>query len=171
MADNDQSLYNLRFNQVTSGLEGFGGGSPMWTPLSTSSGGSTVVASVALINQVADISATTLFIPSTSGVYRISSYSSYSAGDGATDTAASLAFNWTDIFGAQTSTNTGAGIVVTTWSSTIASSTNPPTAGDHPNSLSIPIQAVAGQPIQYTVSGGTYATAAYYLYIVVEKLA
>jgi hypothetical protein len=33
VADTDQSLYNLRYNQVTRGMEGFGGGSPMWTPL------------------------------------------------------------------------------------------------------------------------------------------
>lgn len=33
MADTDQSINNLRYNQVTQGLEGFGGGSPMWTPL------------------------------------------------------------------------------------------------------------------------------------------
>jgi hypothetical protein len=33
MADSDKSLTNLRYNQVTQGLEGFGGGSPMWTPL------------------------------------------------------------------------------------------------------------------------------------------
>jgi hypothetical protein len=33
MADSDQSLNNLRYNQVTQGLEGFGGGSPTWTPL------------------------------------------------------------------------------------------------------------------------------------------
>jgi hypothetical protein len=33
MADSDKSINNLRYNQVTQGLEGFGGGSPMWTPL------------------------------------------------------------------------------------------------------------------------------------------
>jgi len=33
MADNDKSINNLRYNQVTQGLEGFGGGSPAWTPL------------------------------------------------------------------------------------------------------------------------------------------
>ena len=33
MADTDQSLYNIRYNQVTQGMEGFGGGTPMWTPL------------------------------------------------------------------------------------------------------------------------------------------
>src|SRR5712671_6884412 len=33
MADNDQSINNLRYNQITQGLEGFGGGTPQWTPL------------------------------------------------------------------------------------------------------------------------------------------
>lgn len=33
MADADKSLNNLRYNQVTQGLEGFGGGTPQWTPL------------------------------------------------------------------------------------------------------------------------------------------
>ena len=33
MADNDKSINNLRYNQVTQGLEGFGGGTPQWTPL------------------------------------------------------------------------------------------------------------------------------------------
>jgi hypothetical protein len=31
MADTDKSLYNLRYNQLTSNLEAFGGGSPQWT--------------------------------------------------------------------------------------------------------------------------------------------
>lgn len=33
MADTDKSLNNLRYNQVTQGMEGFGGGTPQWTPL------------------------------------------------------------------------------------------------------------------------------------------
>jgi hypothetical protein len=33
MSDSDKSINNLRYNQVTQGLEGFGGGTPMWTPL------------------------------------------------------------------------------------------------------------------------------------------
>lgn len=33
MSDADSSLYNLRYNQVTQGMEGFGGGSPAWSPL------------------------------------------------------------------------------------------------------------------------------------------
>lgn len=39
MADSDQSISNLRYNQVTQQLEGFGGGSPMWTPLAVGGGG------------------------------------------------------------------------------------------------------------------------------------
>jgi hypothetical protein len=38
MADTDQSLYNLRYNQIAQELEGFGGGSPMWTPLVLATG-------------------------------------------------------------------------------------------------------------------------------------
>lgn len=33
MADLDQSIYNIRYNQITMGMEGFGGGTPQWTPL------------------------------------------------------------------------------------------------------------------------------------------
>jgi hypothetical protein len=33
MADNDQSIYTLRYNQLANELEGFGGGSPAWSPL------------------------------------------------------------------------------------------------------------------------------------------
>lgn len=36
MADNDQSIYTLRYNQIADQLEGFGGGTPQWTPLDLS---------------------------------------------------------------------------------------------------------------------------------------
>lgn len=36
MSDTDQSLYTLRYNQITHGMEAFGGGTPQWTPLSLS---------------------------------------------------------------------------------------------------------------------------------------
>jgi hypothetical protein len=39
MADTDQSIYILRYNQVVNELEGFGGGTPQWTPLTISGGG------------------------------------------------------------------------------------------------------------------------------------
>ena len=39
MADTDRSIYNLRYNQVANELEGFGGGTPQWTPLIMASSG------------------------------------------------------------------------------------------------------------------------------------
>src|SRR6266851_7415308 len=50
MSDHDQSLNNLRYNQVTGGLEGFGGGSPMWTPLTLTNVDPTQVPVTRLIN-------------------------------------------------------------------------------------------------------------------------
>lgn len=38
MSDIDQSLYNLRYNQIALQLEGFGGGTPQWTPLVLTTG-------------------------------------------------------------------------------------------------------------------------------------
>ena len=39
MADTDKSLYSLRYNQVTSNLEAFGGGSPQWTNITLNNDG------------------------------------------------------------------------------------------------------------------------------------
>lgn len=50
MADTDKSLYNLRYNQVTSNLEGFGGGSPQWTNLTLNNVDPTQVPVTRLIN-------------------------------------------------------------------------------------------------------------------------
>lgn len=55
MADSDQSLTVLRYNQITQNLEAFGGGSPMWTDLilaNVSTGG---VPSTRLINTTAPL--------------------------------------------------------------------------------------------------------------------
>jgi hypothetical protein len=66
MSDTDQSLYNIRYNQVTQGMEGFGGGSPMWTPLTLVADGGInqltgdVTAGPGAGNQVASISAATV---------------------------------------------------------------------------------------------------------------
>ena len=42
MADTDQSLYTIRYNQVLREMEGFGGGSPLWTPLTISNASNTI---------------------------------------------------------------------------------------------------------------------------------
>lgn len=55
MADHDQSLNNLRYNQVSGALEGFGGGSPQWTPLTLTNTDPTQVPVTRLINTTAPL--------------------------------------------------------------------------------------------------------------------
>lgn len=55
MADSDQSLNNLRYNQVSGSLEGFGGGSPQWTPLTLTNTDPTQVPATRLINTTAPL--------------------------------------------------------------------------------------------------------------------
>jgi hypothetical protein len=55
MADTDQSINNLRYNQVSGSLEGFGGGSPQWTPLTLTNVDPTQVPVTRLINTTAPL--------------------------------------------------------------------------------------------------------------------
>jgi hypothetical protein len=55
MADNDQSLYNLRYNQVSQNLEGFGGGSPQWTLVTLKNVDPSQVPTSRLINTTAPL--------------------------------------------------------------------------------------------------------------------
>lgn len=55
MADTDQSLNNLRYNQVSGALEGFGGGSPQWTVLTLTNVDPTQVPASRLINTTAPL--------------------------------------------------------------------------------------------------------------------
>src|ERR1019366_7435122 len=55
MADTDQSIYNLRWNQLTSNLEGFGGGSPQWTLLTLNNVDPTQVPVTRLIYTIAPL--------------------------------------------------------------------------------------------------------------------
>jgi hypothetical protein len=55
MADNDQSIYNLRFNQVSNEIEGFGGGTPQWTTLTITNVDPSQVPSSRLINTTAPL--------------------------------------------------------------------------------------------------------------------
>lgn len=76
MADTDQNLNNLRYNQVSGALEGFGGGSPQWTVLTLTNTDPTQVPATRLINTTAPLTGggnlsadRTLAIPaSTNGV-------------------------------------------------------------------------------------------------------
>lgn len=66
MADTDRSIYNIRYNQISQGLEGFGGGAPLWTPLLLVADGGLnqltgdVTAGPGVGSQVASISAATV---------------------------------------------------------------------------------------------------------------
>ena len=55
MADNDRSILNLRYNQITQNLEGFGGGSPQWTELTLHNVDPTQVPVTRLINTTAPL--------------------------------------------------------------------------------------------------------------------
>jgi hypothetical protein len=55
MADTDKSLYNLRYNQVTSNLEAFGGGSPQWTQITLNNVDPTQVPVTRQINTTAPL--------------------------------------------------------------------------------------------------------------------
>lgn len=55
MADSDKSLYNLRYNQVSSNLEAFGGGSPQWTNITLNNVDPTQVPVTRLINTTAPL--------------------------------------------------------------------------------------------------------------------
>jgi trimeric autotransporter adhesin len=55
MADSDLSLYNLRYNQLTSNLEAFGGGSPQWTLITLNNVDPTQVPATRQINTTAPL--------------------------------------------------------------------------------------------------------------------
>lgn len=55
MADTDKSLYNLRYNQINSTLEAFGGGSPQWTQITLNNVDPTQVPVTRQINTTAPL--------------------------------------------------------------------------------------------------------------------
>src|SRR6266850_2334335 len=55
MADTDKSLYSLRYNQITSNLEAFGGGSPQWTNVTLNNVDPTQVPITRAINTTAPL--------------------------------------------------------------------------------------------------------------------
>lgn len=65
MADHDQSISNLRYNQTTQGIEGFGGGSPQWTPLIIATGTEAAFTpTVYFITTSQTTTSSTAFVPS-----------------------------------------------------------------------------------------------------------
>lgn len=123
-----------------------------------------ICASANFQTQAADIASTTLFTPVIGGIYRISFYASALTGSGS-DTPAVVKYSFTDKAGAQVIGTGGTNLVVGLTSVSI-----PITAGHSLSYVSSPLQLVAGQPVSFSVTGGTYVSLTYSFYIVIERV-
>lgn len=123
-----------------------------------------ICASANFQSQAADIASMKLFTPVVGGIYRISFYTSALTGDGS-DTAPAVNYSFTDKAGAQ-SIGAGGTNLVTGLSSVAV----PVTGGDSLSYASSPLQLVAGQPVSFSVVGGTYVSLTYSFYIVIERV-
>lgn len=132
-----------------------------FTRTQASGGGSSILAQVALTGQAANHTATTIYTPSVTGLFLVSGYC-VQTGVLGVDPLPQIDLTWSDDSGTQTS---GSGNItpITTQS---PSSGNPGIGF----SFSFPLEVTAGNPIQYSVSTGTYVTQVYSLYITVSQL-
>jgi hypothetical protein len=123
-----------------------------------------IVAKKIFRNQTQAIPQTTLFTPAVTGIFRVSVYMAMTSPVNGTS-AWNLGWNWTDHAGAEQ-----------TYLATLLDNATPPYDFANGNGLPIPpvpftFEAVAGQPVSYSVSppndphGGTYD-----LVLVVERL-
>jgi hypothetical protein len=128
-----------------------------------------IVATVKLTGQTAPISATTLFTPTATGLYRVSAYMTQVTPVNLLNVFWYLNLRWTDDAGAESASVQTNHMLL----QTLTSGTPPEAYGFEaipPGTTSV-IEAKAGQPITYSVvlsagtSGGTYS-----LYMVVERL-
>jgi hypothetical protein len=123
-----------------------------------------VVASVRLTNQTQPIPATPIFNVTTTGLYRISGYMAITT-PGSPQASWILRLRWTDEAGFETNNHT-----------TLYGNQVPPLdyaqAPGLPGILPpIPIEAIAGTPINYTVGGPTDGSGGTYeLFMTVERL-
>lgn len=91
----------------------------------------------------ADITATTVFTPTVSGLYLYSFYGLATTPPSGADAAPNLYLSWTDEHGTQTYFNFAGNL--------------DPVYTDGPNSVTIPIYAVAGTPITFRTTAGNYS--------------
>jgi hypothetical protein len=147
----------------------FASGSKPADALSTGLPSPVIVATVNLTNQTAPISSTTLFTPTSTGVYRVTAYMTQVTPVNTLNIFWYLTLHWTDDAGTQSASLRTNHILL----QTLTSGTPPVSYGFDalpPGSTSI-IEAKAGQPITYSVvlskgtNGGTFS-----LYLVVEQL-
>lgn len=113
------------------------------------------LATVSLTHVAANISTTTLFTPTSTGLYSINVYTVCTTGDAAAGSA-NLNITYTDDSGSQSLTPFNTQPLATT--------------GVNATSYQ-PIELVSGHPIQYSTSvSGTYGSAQYSLYITLTQL-
>jgi hypothetical protein len=119
-----------------------------------------IVARGKLFNQTGEIPQTTIFIPSATGLYRVSAYMVETAPASATNANWSFNLFWTDDAGAEANYENmylpvNGGYGTPTWT---------------PGSVSV-FQADAGQSVSYSVTlSGADSGGAYALYYTVERL-
>lgn len=123
-----------------------------------------IIRRVALTNQTAPIPATTLFTPSHTGLYRVTAYLTTTAPVPNLNVWA-YGLSWADDAGTES-----ASLLYAYMQSPPPNAYGVDAAGS-PSKTTM-IEAVAGQPVSYQISGdGTQGSAAYSLYIIVERLA
>lgn len=95
------------------------------------------------IGGVSPLPSTTIFTPTVSGMYLLSFYGLATVSPSGADAAPNLYMSWTDERGAQTYFNFAGNLDMV--------------FSDGPNSVTIPIYAVAGKPIWMRTSAGNYS--------------
>jgi len=118
-----------------------------------------IVAKVALTNQSAEVPTTTIFIPTQTGLYRVSPYMALTSGS-SDSSEWNLYFGWTDESGQQSDI-------------LMFLAGPPPSFGQDGRQLgtavgSFTFRAVAGQPVTYYTSGG--GGGSYELFLTIERL-
>jgi hypothetical protein len=99
----------------------------------------------------------TIFTPTVTGLYLLSFYGLATTAPSGADAAPNLYMKWTDEHGLQTAFNFAGNLDMT--------------YTDGPNSITMPIYAVAGQPIWMATAAGNYSgTVRWSFYFTVQKL-
>jgi hypothetical protein len=138
-------------------------GKPAATSYVAISAAPNIVAQVALTGQTAPIPTTTLFTPSATGMYRLSTYGTITNPVAVVDGYWLVILNWTDDAGTENCTGMVNGCLA------ILVDITPPSAAEQRTFV---VNANAGAPVSYSVSPGGYDLqgSVYELFITVEQL-
>ena len=131
----------------------------------------TIVARIALVNQTAAIPTTTLFTPTSDGLYRISAYGAITTPVSPNGANWSVFFGWTDEAGMEGS---GEPLVIIADFNTPQNAYGVCTQGANgtqsPAGCVLVVRSLAGKPLTYSVTAEFAAGGTYELFITVEQL-